>query len=40
MGYAKRSVKNKARVEASIFASYLYRETTHFFIPIILTTLC
>ncbi|WVZ23067.1 hypothetical protein V8G54_001611 [Vigna mungo] len=30
MGYAKRSVKNKARVEGSICASYLHRETTHF----------
>ncbi|WVZ21047.1 hypothetical protein V8G54_008369 [Vigna mungo] len=31
MGYAKRSVKNKARVEGSICASYLHRETTHFY---------
>ena len=30
MGDAKRSVKNKARVEGSICASYLHRETTHF----------
>jgi len=30
MGYAKRSVKNKARVEGSICAYYLHRETTHF----------
>ncbi|XP_022632017.1 uncharacterized protein LOC111240728 isoform X2 [Vigna radiata var. radiata] len=30
MGYAKRSVKNKVRVEGSICASYLHRETTHF----------
>ncbi|XP_022633865.1 uncharacterized protein LOC111241216 [Vigna radiata var. radiata] len=30
MGYAKRSVKNKARVEGSICASYLHKETTHF----------
>jgi len=30
MGYAKRSIKNKARVEGSICASYLHRETTHF----------
>ncbi|WVZ25829.1 hypothetical protein V8G54_004373 [Vigna mungo] len=31
MGYAKRSVKNKARVEGSICASYLHKETTHFY---------
>lgn len=30
MGDSKRSVKNKARVEGSICASYLHRETTHF----------
>ena len=30
MGDAKRSVKNKARVEGSICASYLHRETTFF----------
>ncbi|XP_052724112.1 uncharacterized protein LOC128193952 [Vigna angularis] len=30
MGYAKRSIKNKARVEGSIVASYLHKETTHF----------
>ncbi|WVY94426.1 hypothetical protein V8G54_033514 [Vigna mungo] len=30
MGYAKRSFKNKARVEGSICASYLHKETTHF----------
>jgi len=30
MGYVKRSVKNKARVEGSICTSYLHRETTHF----------
>lgn len=30
MGYSKRSVKNKARVEGSICSSYLHRETTHF----------
>jgi len=29
MGYAKRLVKNKARVEGSICASYLHHETTH-----------
>jgi len=28
MGYSKRSIKNKARVEGSICASYLHRETT------------
>jgi hypothetical protein len=30
MGDSKRSVKNKARVEGSICASYLHRETSHF----------
>lgn len=30
MGESKRSVKNKARVEGSICASYLHRETIHF----------
>jgi len=30
MGDSKRSVKNKARVEESICASYLHRETTYF----------
>jgi hypothetical protein len=30
MGYAKRAVKNKARVEGSISATYLHRETIHF----------
>ncbi|WVZ20245.1 hypothetical protein V8G54_007567 [Vigna mungo] len=30
MGYAKLSVKNKARVEESICVSYLHKETTHF----------
>ena len=30
MGVSKRSVKNKAKVEGSICASYLHRETTHF----------
>lgn len=30
MGDSKRSVKNKARVEGSICASYLHREITHF----------
>ena len=30
MGDAKRSVRNKARVEGSICYSYLHRETTHF----------
>jgi hypothetical protein len=30
MGDSKRTVKNKARVEGSICASYLHRETSHF----------
>jgi len=30
MGDSKRSVKNKARVEGSICATYLHRETTYF----------
>ena len=30
MGESKRSVKNKARVEGSICAAYLHRETTYF----------
>ena len=30
MGDSKRSIKNKARVEGSICASYLHRETTYF----------
>lgn len=30
MGDSKRSVKNKARVEGSICAAYLHRETIHF----------
>ena len=30
MGEFKRSVKNKARVEGSICAAYLARETSHF----------
>ena len=30
MGNSKRVVKNKARIEGSICASYLHRETTHF----------
>ncbi|XP_045830958.1 uncharacterized protein LOC123922269 [Trifolium pratense] len=30
MGYAKRAVKNKARVEGSICATYLHRETIYF----------
>ena len=30
MGDSKRSVKNKARVEGSICAHYLHRETSHF----------
>ena len=30
MGDSKRSVKNKARVEGSICAYYLHRETSHF----------
>jgi len=30
MGYVKRSMKNKARVEGSICTSYLHCETTHF----------
>nr|KYP73946.1 hypothetical protein KK1_006607 [Cajanus cajan] len=30
MGISKRSVKNKARVEGSICAAYLHRETTYF----------
>ena len=30
MGDSKRSIKNKARVEGSIYASYLHRETTYF----------
>ena len=30
MGDSKRSMKNKARVEGSICASYLHRETTYF----------
>nr|KYP36031.1 hypothetical protein KK1_042873 [Cajanus cajan] len=30
MGNSKRSIKNKARVEGSICAAYIHRETTHF----------
>jgi hypothetical protein len=30
MGDSKQTVKNKARVEGSICASYLHRETSHF----------
>jgi len=30
MGDLKRSIKNKARVEGSICAAYLHRETTYF----------
>ena len=30
MGDSKRSVKNKAKVEGSICAAYVHRETTHF----------
>lgn len=33
MGDSKRSVKNKARVEGSICASYLHRETAYFCSP-------
>ena len=30
MGDSKRSIKNRAKVEASICASYIHRETTYF----------
>jgi len=31
MGNSKRAVKNKGRVEGSICASYIHRETTYFY---------
>lgn len=31
MGDSKLSVKNKAKVEGSIYAHYLHRETSHFY---------
>jgi len=40
MGESKRSVKNKARVERSICATYLHRETTYFVHVISRTSSC
>ena len=39
MGDSKRSIKNRARVEGSICASYIHRETT-FFVPTISKVIC